>query len=62
MTGHPVAGGHPAGGCATCPKQAQAAGRRYVAPRREVPLSGILNVDKPPGITSHDVVDAVRRV
>jgi tRNA pseudouridine55 synthase len=27
-----------------------------------VPLSGILNVDKPPGITSHDVVDAVRRV
>jgi tRNA pseudouridine55 synthase len=27
-----------------------------------VPLSGILNVDKPPGITSHDVVDAVRRI
>jgi tRNA pseudouridine55 synthase len=27
-----------------------------------VPLSGILNVDKPSGITSHDVVDAVRRM
>jgi tRNA pseudouridine55 synthase len=27
-----------------------------------VPLSGILNIDKPPGMTSHDVVDAVRRV
>jgi tRNA pseudouridine55 synthase len=33
-----------------------------VAPRRELPLSGILNVDKPPDMTSHDVVDAVRRV
>jgi tRNA pseudouridine55 synthase len=27
-----------------------------------VPLSGIVNVDKPPGITSHDVVDEVRRM
>jgi tRNA pseudouridine55 synthase len=27
-----------------------------------VPLSGILNVDKPAGMTSHDVVDAVRRM
>lgn len=62
MTGHPAAGGQLAGSCATCPKQGQAAGRRYVAPRREALLSGILNVDKPPGITSHDVVDAVRRV
>ena len=34
----------------------------WVAPRRKVPLSGILNVDKPPGMTSHDVVDVVRRV
>jgi len=34
---------------------------RWVAPRRQTPLSGILNVDKPPGVTSHDVVDAVRR-
>jgi tRNA pseudouridine55 synthase len=33
-----------------------------VAPRREVPLSGILNVDKPPDMTSHDVVDVIRRV
>jgi tRNA pseudouridine55 synthase len=29
---------------------------------REIPIAGILNVDKPPGITSHDVVDAVRRM
>jgi tRNA pseudouridine55 synthase len=27
-----------------------------------MPLSGILNIDKPPGMTSHDVVDVVRRV
>jgi tRNA pseudouridine55 synthase len=27
-----------------------------------VPLTGILNVDKPPDMTSHDVVDAVRRI
>jgi tRNA pseudouridine55 synthase len=27
-----------------------------------VPLSGILNVDKPAGMTSHDVVDAIRRL
>jgi tRNA pseudouridine55 synthase len=33
-----------------------------VAPKREIPLVGILNVDKPPGLTSHDVVDVVRRV
>ncbi len=32
------------------------------APRRKTPLSGILNIDKPPGMTSHDVVDAVRRM
>ena len=25
-------------------------------------LSGILNIDKPRGMTSHDVVDAVRRI
>jgi tRNA pseudouridine55 synthase len=36
--------------------------QKWTAPKREVPLSGILNVDKPPGMTSHDVVDAVRRV
>jgi tRNA pseudouridine55 synthase len=35
---------------------------RWIAPKRDVPLSGILNVDKPPGITSHDVVDEVRRL
>lgn len=27
-----------------------------------MPLSGIVNVDKPPGMTSHDVVDEVRRM
>lgn len=42
--------------CATCPKR-----QWWVAPRRDEPLTGILNVDKPAGITSHDVVDAVRR-
>jgi tRNA pseudouridine55 synthase len=35
---------------------------RWVAPKRQVELSGIINVDKPPGLTSHDVVDAIRRV
>lgn len=34
----------------------------WKAPRRDKDLAGILNVDKPPGITSHDVVDAVRRL
>lgn len=48
--------------CANCPKAEAATRERWIAPRREVPLSGILNVDKPPGITSHDVVDAVRRI
>jgi tRNA pseudouridine55 synthase len=54
--------GQRGGGCATCPRRGEKDVLRYVAPRREVPLSGILNVDKPAGITSHDVVDAVRRV
>ncbi len=48
--------------CENCPKAQQAPRQRWVAPARDVPLSGILNVDKPPGLTSHDVVDAVRRV
>ena len=48
--------------CANCPQARLAPGRRWVAPKREVPLSGILNVDKPPAMTSHDVVDAVRRM
>jgi tRNA pseudouridine55 synthase len=48
--------------CARCPKTADGISRPWSAPRRELPLSGILNIDKPPGITSHDVVDAVRRV
>lgn len=48
--------------CENCPKAQAAARQRWVAPKRDVPLSGILNVDKPPGMTSHDVVDAVRRV
>jgi tRNA pseudouridine55 synthase len=48
--------------CENCPKAQQAPRQRWVAPKRDAPLSGILNVDKPPGLTSHDVVDAVRRV
>ena len=48
--------------CADCPKAQAKAGPRWVAPRRDVQLSGILNVDKPPGMTSHDVVDEVRRL
>lgn len=48
--------------CENCPKVQASARQRWVAPKRDVPLSGILNVDKPPGMTSHDVVDAVRRV
>jgi tRNA pseudouridine55 synthase len=48
--------------CADCPKAQAAARPRWVAPRRQLPLSGILIVDKPPGMTSHDVVDAVRRM
>ena len=48
--------------CANCPKSQAQAKPRWVAPKRDLPLSGILNVDKPPGITSHDVVDEVRRM
>ena len=48
--------------CADCPKAQAETGPRWVAPKRKVPLSGILNVDKPPGMTSHDVVDTVRRL
>lgn len=48
--------------CANCPKGQAGSRQRWVAPKREVPISGILNVDKPAGITSHDVVDAVRRM
>jgi tRNA pseudouridine55 synthase len=62
MTNQPTAGGQPAGGCADCPQGQERTGHRYVAPRRDVALSAILNVDKPSGMTSHDVVNAVRRV
>jgi tRNA pseudouridine55 synthase len=48
--------------CANCPKSQTQAKSRWVAPKRAVPLSGILNVDKPPGMTSHDVIDVVRRM
>ena len=48
--------------CANCPKMHAEPEERWVAPRRDEPLSGLLNVDKPPGMTSHDVVDAVRRL
>ncbi len=48
--------------CADCPKAGTTSKPRWVAPRRDTPLSGILNVDKPPGMTSHDVVDEIRRL
>ena len=48
--------------CADCPKAQTETGPRWIAPKRTVPLAGILNVDKPPGVTSHDVVDTVRRL
>ncbi len=62
MANQPATSHQLGSGCANCPNGRQGAGQRYVGPRREVPLSGILNVDKPPGVTSHDVVDVVRRV
>ena len=46
--------------CANCPKTGFRS--RWVAPQRSSLLSGILNVDKPADMTSHDVVDAVRRM
>lgn len=48
--------------CPECPRAEGVSDQRWIAPKREIPLSGILNVDKPPSITSHDVVDAVRRM
>jgi len=48
--------------CADCAHATHRAKPRWVAPRRDKPLSGILNVDKPSGITSHDVVDEIRRL
>jgi len=48
--------------CGHCPQKETAFHGRWVAPHREVALSGIVNVDKPAGMTSHDVVDAVRRM
>lgn len=48
--------------CAGCPKRQAEVGTRWVAPRRAQAITGILNVDKPPDMTSHDVVNAVRRL
>jgi tRNA pseudouridine55 synthase len=48
--------------CCACPQARHGPRQRWVAPHRDVPLSGILNVDKPPDVTSHDVVAAVRRI
>lgn len=48
--------------CSNCPRADAQRRLHWRAPRRSVPLSGILNVDKPPQMTSHDVVDAVRRM
>jgi tRNA pseudouridine55 synthase len=48
--------------CPDCCQSQAGCYPRWVAPRRQVPLSGLLNVDKPAGVTSHDVVDAIRRM
>lgn len=48
--------------CADCPRAQGVPNQKWIAPKRDMPLSGILNVDKPPDVTSHDVVDAVRRM
>ncbi len=48
--------------CQDCPAGQAESRERWVAPRRETPLSGILNIDKPAGLTSHDVVNVVRRL
>jgi tRNA pseudouridine55 synthase len=48
--------------CANCPRKQIRSRRTWVSPKRDVPLAGILNVDKPANMTSHDVVDAIRRV
>ena len=48
--------------CDACPKKQAGFRGRWLAPRREVALSGIVCVDKPAGMTSHDVVDSVRRM
>ncbi len=48
--------------CTTCPESHPNTKPRWRAPRRDVPLSAIINIDKPAGLTSHDVVDAVRRM
>jgi tRNA pseudouridine55 synthase len=34
----------------------------HVHDSRERPMNGVLVIDKPPGLTSHDVVDRVRRI
>lgn len=48
--------------CVECPNRKPQNARLWRAPQRQTPLSGILNVDKPPGMTSHDVIQALRRV
>lgn len=48
--------------CANCPRNQIRSRQPWVAPKRDVPLAGILSVDKPANMTSHDVVDAIRRV
>ncbi len=44
--------------CSNCHQQPEP----FRAPKRSEPLTGILNLDKPPGMTSHDVVNLVRRI
>lgn len=46
--------------CLACERRSAPSSATEARPRRG-PIAGILNVDKPLGITSHDVVDSVRR-
>ncbi|MFC2030837.1 tRNA pseudouridine(55) synthase TruB [Chloroflexota bacterium] len=48
--------------CGCCQDGGCGSSERWVAPRRAEPLAGVIVVDKPGGMTSHDVVDAVRRM
>ncbi|MGQ9598224.1 MAG: tRNA pseudouridine(55) synthase TruB [Anaerolineae bacterium] len=48
--------------CLECTQVPVGSTPRKTVMRRSTPLSGILNVDKPRGMTSHDVVDVIRRL
>ena len=62
QAGPPAAGDRSVAEWGDCPRKRTGFRGRWAAPHREVALSGIVIVDKPSGITSHDVVAAVRRM